>query len=77
MNGIQGGKPAGLYWNRLLDAVVTILKYKIIIMDHTIYIKVFSDVTVSFLTDSTDGIINTNNNETAFTELRGVFREDF
>ena len=26
MNGIQGTKPAGRQWNRLLDAVVTILK---------------------------------------------------
>ena len=28
MNGIKGGKSAGHKWNRLLDAVVTILKYK-------------------------------------------------
>ena len=28
MNVIQGTKPAGRHWNRLLDAVVTILKYK-------------------------------------------------
>ena len=41
MNGIQGANPAGRKWNRLLDAVVTILKYKKITIDHAIYIKVF------------------------------------
>ena len=29
-------------WNRLLDALVTIIKYKKIKIDHAIYIKVFS-----------------------------------
>ena len=42
MNGIQGGKPAGQKWNQLLDAVVTILKYKKSKIDCDIYIKFFS-----------------------------------
>ena len=69
MNRIQGTKPDGRKWNRLLDAVVTILKYKKNKIDHAIYIKGFSGVTVSCLTVSTDDVINTNTNEIAFTEL--------
>ena len=66
MNGIQGTKPAGRQWNRLLDAVVTILQYKKSTIDHAIYIKVFDDGTVSYLTASTDDVLNTTNNENAF-----------
>ena len=43
MNGIQGTKPSKRQWNRLLDAVATILKYIINPIDHAIYIKVLSD----------------------------------
>ena len=50
MNVILGTKPAGRQWNRLLDAVVTILEYKKSTIDHDIYIKVFDDGTVSYLT---------------------------
>ena len=75
MNGIQVTKPAGRQWNRLLDAVITILKYKKITMDHAIYIKVFSYVKVSYITVSTDDVLNTTNNETEFTELTIVFEE--
>ena len=64
MNGIQGTKPAGRQWNQLLDAVVTIIKYKKIIIDYAIYIKVFSGVTVSYFTVSTNDVLNTTNNET-------------
>ena len=39
--------------------------------------KVFSDVTVSYLTVSTDGVLNTTNNKTSFTELRRFFEEAF
>ena len=73
MNVIQGTKPAGRQWNRLLDAVVTIIKYKRRTIDHTIYIKVFTDGTVSYITVSTDDVINTINNETAFPELTRFF----
>ena len=69
MNVIQGTKQAGRQLNRLLDAVVTILKYKNITIDHAINIKVFTDGTVSYLTVSTDDVLNDTNNYTAFTEL--------
>ena len=77
MNVIQGTKPDGRQWNRLLDAVVTILKYNKSKIDHAIYIKVFADSTVSYLTVSTDDVLNTNNNENAFPELARVFKEHF
>ena len=64
MNAIQGTKPAGRQWNRLLDAVVTLLKYKKSTIYHAIYIKLFTDGTVSYLTVSTDDVLNTTNNET-------------
>ena len=54
MNGIQGPDPTIRLWNRLLDAVVTILKYKNITMYHAIYIKVFTGGTVSYIKVSTD-----------------------
>ena len=77
MNGIQGTKSAGQQQNRLLYAVVTIIKYKKINIDHAIYIKVFSDRTLSYLTVSTDDVLSTTNNKTAFTELTRVFEEHF
>ena len=66
-------KPSRIQCNRLLDAVVTIIKYKKSTIVYDIYIKVFTDVTVSYLTVSTDDVINTTNNETAFPELTLVF----
>ena len=74
MNVIQGKKPAGRQWNRLLDAVVTIIKYKNITIDDAIYMKVFTDGTVSYITVSTDDVLNTTNNETSFTELTRVLK---
>ena len=62
MNGIQETKPAGREWNSLLDAVVTILKYKKSTIGHAIYIKFFTDGTVYYLTVSTNDVLNTNNN---------------
>ena len=41
MNGIQGTNTDGRQWNRLLDAVVTIIKYKNSTIDHAIYINLF------------------------------------
>ena len=73
MNGIQGTKPAGRQWNRLLDAVVTIIKYKKSKIQHDIFTKVFTDVTLYYLTVSSDDVINTNNNQTALPELTRVF----
>ena len=77
MNGIQGTKPSGRKWNRLLDSVVTTIEYKKSIIDHAIYIKVFDDGTVSYLTVSTDDVLNTTNNENALPELKIVFKEHF
>ena len=74
MNGIQGTNPSVRQWNRLLDVVVTIIKYKKITIDHAIYIKVFSDGTVSYLTASTDDFLNTTNNENVFHELTRLFK---
>ena len=73
MNVIQGGKQAGIKWNRLLDTVVTILKYKKSTIYHAIYIKVFSDGTVSYPTVYNDDVLNNTNNETALPELTRVF----
>ena len=64
MNGNQGINPARRRFNRLLDTVVTILKYKKSTIDYSIYIKVFTDGTVSYITVSTDDVINTTDNET-------------
>ena len=64
-------------WNLLLDAVVTILKYNKITIDHDTEIKVFSDGTVPYLTVSTDDVLKTTNNEIESPELRRVFKEDF
>ena len=77
MNGIQGTKPAGRQWNRILYEVSTILKYKKRKIDCAIYIKVFADHTVSYLTVSTDDVINTTNNDNTFLELPRVFKEHF
>ena len=74
MNGIQGTNPSVRQWNRLLDIVVTIIKYKKITIDHAIYIKVFTDGTVYYLTVSTDDVLNTTNNENAFTEIPRVLK---
>ena len=70
-------KTSRLKWNRLIDAVVFILKYKIIIIYHAICIKVFSGGTVPYITVSTDYFLNTTNNETTFPELRRAFEERF
>ena len=77
MNGIQETKPAGLQFNRLLDVLVTIIKHKKGTIDNDIYIKFFSNVTVSYLTVSTDDVLNNTNNETSFLEFRRVFEEAF
>ena len=70
-------KPAGRQRNRLLDAVITILKYRKSTIDHDIYIRVFYDVTVSYITFPTDDVIKTTNNETSFIELTIFFEKHF
>ena len=74
MNVIQGTKKFRQQWNQLLDAVVTIFRYKKITIDRAIYIKVLSDGNVSYLTVYTGDVLNTNNNETFFTELIRVLK---
>ena len=69
INNIQVTKPTRRQCNRLIDAVVIMIKYKKITIDHDIYIRVFNDVTVSYLTVSTDDVINTTNNDNEFPEL--------
>ena len=73
----MGTKPAGIQWNYLLGEMVTILKYNNITIDHAIYIKVFSDWTLSSLTVSTDDVLNTTNNDTAIPEIIKVFEKTF
>ena len=75
MNRIQGTKPSGIQRNRILDTVVTTIKYKKSTIDHVIYIKVFTGGTVSYPTVSTDDFLNNTNNETAFPELTRVFKQ--
>ena len=53
--------------------MVTILKYRRRTIDHDIYIKFFTDGTVSYLTFCTDYVINNTDNETEFPELTRVF----
>ena len=55
--------------------MVAIIKYRKIKNDHAIYIKVFYGGTVSFLPIFTDDVLNVNNNETAFTEIRRVLKK--
>ena len=55
-------KPAEQQWNRLLDSVVIIIKYKKITIDHVIYILFFSDGIVSYHTVTNDDVINTTTN---------------
>ena len=77
MNGIKGTKPAGRQWNKLLYAVVTIIKYKKSTIYHAIYIKFFSGETVSHPKVSTYYFLNNNNNKTAFIEITRFFEEHF
>ena len=77
MNGIQGTKPDVQQWNILSDTVVTIVKYKKSTIDHAIYIKVFYDEILYYLTVSKDNVLNNTNTETVFTKIARVFREHF
>ena len=76
MNGIQGTKPSGRKWNRLLDAVVKLFKYKRITIDHAIYIKVVTNGKVLYIKVSTDDVINTTNDETSIPELTRVLKNN-
>ena len=77
MNGIQGTNSSGQQLNRLLHAVVIMIKYKKITIYHVIYIKYFTDGTVPYLIVSTDDVLKTTNIKTSFPELTRVFEEHF
>ena len=64
MHEWSSGKKSGRQQNRLLYEVVLITKYKIITIDHVIYITVLYYGTVSYTTVFTDDVLNTTNNET-------------
>ena len=51
-----------------------IIKYNKSTIDHAIYIKVFTNGTVPYLTVSTDNILNTTNDETECPELTKTFK---
>ena len=57
----KGGKKPEK-WKRLHNEVMKILKYKKIMVDNAIYIKVLYDVTVSYPTVYTGNVLNTTNN---------------
>ena len=61
--------PIQKQWNQTLDAVVTILKYKKITINHAIYIKVLSYGIVSYLKVSIGDVLNTTNHDIAFPDL--------
>ena len=48
---------------------------KKITIDHAIYIKLFYDGTVYYITVSNYAVLNTTHNDTSFTELRRVLEE--
>ena len=75
MNVIQETKPPGLQYNQLLDAVVTMMKYENSTTSHDIYINVFSNGIVSYVSFNINGVLNNTNNETSFPELRRVFKK--
>ena len=78
MDVIQVTKPDGWKIKQILDILVTVLRYNEIIIYHAIYnINLFYYGTVSHLTVSTDYVLNTNNIEIVFTELRRFLDEDF
>ena len=57
--------------------MVTVIYYNKSTTNNDIYIKAFSDGTVSYLTISTDDVLNSTNNETVFTELINILEEYF
>ena len=77
MNGIRGTNPAGRQCNRILDLVVTIIKYKKISIGREIYINLFTDCNISYITVSTDYVLDTTNKVKDFSELRKVIEEAF
>ena len=57
--------------------MVKIIYYKRSTIDHAIYVKLFSDGTVSYLTVSMGDVLNTTNNYKVFQQLKRVFENNF
>ena len=57
-------KLAGIQHNQPINALVTIIEHNKITIDHAIYIKVFSELRVSYLMVYTDDVLDTTNNKT-------------
>ena len=53
------------------------MKYNKITIYHAIYIRVFFDGNMSYLTVSKDDFMDKTNNDAEFTELRKVFEKAF
>ena len=53
------------------------MKYKKITVNNAIYINIFYDGTVSYLTVSTGDVLDIINNDTDFSGLKNVFEEKF
>ena len=76
MNEIQGTNIERRQWNKILNALLTLLKHQKITIDHAIYIEVFYDGNSYYLRVTTDDFLNDTNTETAFTEPIKVFQEE-
>ena len=66
MNVIQGTNLVGRQCVVLLDYAVNIIVYKRSIIGHAIYVKLFSNGTISFLTVLIDAFLGTTNNYEGF-----------
>ena len=56
MNGIQGNKPEGRKWNRIIHAAVKIVDYNKSTLERGIYVKIYYNSTVSYLVVLTDDV---------------------
>ena len=54
-----------------------IISYKSSVIDYSIYVKLFSNGTVSYLTFPIDDLLYTKSNDNGFQELKNVFEETF
>ena len=63
--------------NRLLDAVVKNIYHKIISIYHAIYVNLFYNVTVSYLSVSVYDVLNTIYNDKLFQELKLILKRVF
>ena len=66
MNGVKGAKPEFRKWGRLLDAVLEQLQLSGSKIDHSIYVKVYPNGTISYLSVLTYQILQTTTNNYVF-----------